>query len=213
MVFMAFMFLGVFRSFLNLGDLVRALEEFKTIASANNEFQSLLGTSFDVYKMVERGTDIPPILAFNDFTPMLPPQQLLPFQKISGADWYLIQIGQDGTGVGFMWSVISQSLIGFGLVELVVRGVVLGWFLAQIHHWYQRRYTKFLPTVIYVVLCLASLGTFRDTTGSILWFIWWALIPFALMFYLLGLRSEFSRDSVSNVRPHHRPPALAAVRL
>jgi len=212
-VFIAFMFLGLFRSFLNFGDLLLALENFETIASASNEFQTMLGTSFDVYKMIERGVDIPPILAFNDLTPMLPPQQLLPFPKMSGADWYLIEIGQDGIGVGFMWGVISQSLIGFGLVELIIRGVVLGWFLAYIHQWYQRRYTKFLPTVIYVILCLTSLWTFRDTTGAILWFIWWALIPFAFTFYLLGLRSEFSRVAFDKLRPDHHSPVLAAVRL
>src|SRR5690606_9777988 len=118
--------------------------------------------------------------------------QLWPFQKLSGADWYLIQIGQDGTGAGFMWGVIAQSLVGFGKVELMLRGLLLGWFLAYVHRWYQRRYTKFLPTVFYTVLCLSTLWTFRDTTGAILWTIWWALLPFWFLFYCLGLRSEFA---------------------
>lgn len=202
--FAAFMFLGLYRSFPSLSDMVLAIDNFETIASASNEFQSLLGTAFDVHKMVEHGVTIPFILSFNDLTAMLPPQQLLPFHKVSGAEWYLIQIGQDETGVGFMWSVISQSLIGFGLVELIVRGVVLGWFLAYVHRWYQRRYARFLPTVFYVILCLASLWTFRDTTGAILWTIWWQLIPVAFILYLFGLRAEFSRASPNRIRPHKR---------
>jgi hypothetical protein len=209
--FTAFMFLGLLRSFLDLSDLKLALAAFETIASATNEFQALLGTAFDVHKMLENGVDVPAALSFNDLTPLLPPQQLWPFQKMVAADWYLIQIGQDGTGVGYMWGVISQARIGFGIAELVVRGIVLGWFLAQVHHWYQRRYTKFLPTVIYVDLCLAALWTFRDTTGAMLWSIWWALIPFGLIFYFLGLRSEFAPiRSAAQSRPQHSSlPILA----
>lgn len=209
-VFAAFMFLGLLRSFLNFSDLAYALDAFETLASATNEFQAMLGTAFDVHKMVESGVSIPLGLAFNDITPMLPPQQLWPFQKLSGADWYLIQIGQDGTGVGFMWGVVSQASIGFGLAELVARGAVLGWFLACVHRWYQRRYTKLLPTVVYAILCLTSLWTFRDTTGAILWTVWWSLIPFALIFYFLGLRSEFSRVSFDFEKGRRAPIMLSS---
>lgn len=213
--FAAFMFIGLLRSFLDLNDLALALDAFETLASATNEFQAMLGTSFDVKKMLEGGVSVPAALAFNDIAPMLPPQQLWPFQKLSGADWYLIQIGLDGTGAGFMWSVISQALVGFGLVELAIRGLVLGCFLAYLHRWYQRRYTKFIPTVIYTVLCLTSLWTFRDTTGAILWTIWWSLIPLWILFRLLGLRHEFVPSTEG---PNHRdnsssaflPPAAGA---
>lgn len=191
--FLSFMFIGLYRSFASLTDMISILDGFQVIASATNEFQAMLGTGFDVMKLVENDVKVPPILYFNDFTPMLPPQQLLDIIKLSGADWYLIQINQDGTGVGLMWSVISQSLIGFGLGELVMRGLILGWFLAAIHSWYQRRFIKFLPSVIYVLLCLYTLGTFRDTTGTILWEIWWAFIPFALLLRIMGFRSVFSR--------------------
>lgn len=191
--FLFFTFIGLYRSFANLTDMVSFMDSFPIIASATNEFQAILGTGFDVMKLIENDVKVPLILYFNDFTPMLPPQQLLDISKLSGADWYLIQINQDGTGSGFMWSVISQSLIGFGLGELVLRGVILGWFLALIHGWYQRRFVKFLPSVIYVLLCLYTLWTFRDTTGAILWQIWWAVIPFALLLRIVGFRSVFSR--------------------
>ena len=196
--FIAFMFLGLLRSFLDFQDLASALDNFETLASATNEFQAMLGTAYDVFYMLKEGVSPPPVLVFNDVMPMLPPQQLWPFEKISGADWYLVQIGQQGLGVGFMWGVVTQSLIGFGLVELVIRGIVLGWFLAQVHHWYQRRYTKFLPSVLYVLLCITTLWTFRDTTGAILWTIWWAILPFAAIVYVFGSVQD-------RMRPH--PPA------
>lgn len=206
LAFAGFMFLGLLRSFFDLSDLALALDAFETIASATNEFQAMLGTAFDVHKMVESGIEIPAGLALNDFMPMLPPQQLWPFQKITGAEWYLIQIGRDGTGVGYMWGVVSQAMVGLGMVELVARGAILGWFLAFVHRWYQRRYTKFLPTVVYVILCVTSLWTFRDTTGAILWAIWWEMIPLVLVFHFLGLQSEFSRASFNNPKSGRRPP-------
>jgi uncharacterized membrane protein SirB2 len=98
-----------------------------------------------------------------------------------------------------MWGVVTQSLIGFGLIELVIRGIVLGWFLAQVHHWYQRRHTKFLPTVLYVLLCITTLWTFRDTTGAILWAIWWAILPFAAIVYVFGSAQDLIRPRP----PHH----------
>lgn len=188
--FLFFMFIGIFRSFADFSDMIYFIDQFSIIASATNEFQAMLGTALDV-KSIIKNTNIPSILFLNDFMVMLPPQQLLPFAKLSGADWYLIQIGQDGVGVGFMWSVISQSLIGFGLGELVLRGVILGWFLSLIHGWYQRRFDKFLPSVIYTFLCLNTVLTFRDTTGAILWEIWWAVIPFTIILRILGIRSTF----------------------
>lgn len=201
--FATFMFLGLFRSFQDFGYLVSAIGGFSTLASANNEFQSLLGTGYDVHKLLEQGVEVPPILFLNDLVPLLPPQQLLPFPKLSGADWYLMQIDQYGIDVGFMWSVISQSLIGFGLTELVLRGGLLGWFLALIHSWYQKRFNRFMPTVIYIILCLRTLWTFRDTTGAILWHIWWAILPVVFLFYLLGFRKWLSKYFVSRNRPYN----------
>ena len=206
MAFIAFMFLGLLRSFLDFQDLASALDNFETLASAQNEFQAMLGTAYDVFELLKKGINPPTLLAFNDVIPMLPPQQLLPFEKLSGAEWYLVQVGQQGLGVGFMWGVVTQSLIGFGLIELVIRGIVLGWFLAQVRHWYQRRYAKFLPTVFYVLMCISTLWTFRDTTGAILWTIWWAILPFAAIVYVFGSKQDLlhprpPRDAFYSVAP------------
>lgn len=198
-----FAFIGMYRSYDTFSGMVSQLDSFQIFASSTNEFQSMLGTGFDVLKKLENGLLVPPVLYLNDFIPMLPPQQFLPFEKISGANWYLMEINYFGTGDGFMWSVISQSLIGFGFVELALRGMVLGWILALIHSWYQTRYTKFLPSVIYVNLCITTYLTFRDTTGAILWQIWWAVIPFAILIYIFGFRTAFEMDDLSKWMTRH----------
>jgi hypothetical protein len=61
-----------------------------------------------------------------------------------------------------------------------------------------------------VILCLTSLWTFRDTTGVILWIIFWELVPFAAVFYLFGLRAEFSVTSPNKPLPQ-QPPLMPAV--
>jgi hypothetical protein len=155
------------------------------IFSGNNEFQSLLGTAYDVLKIKERGVALPWYLYINDFTAILPPQQLLPFEKIRASDWYLQQIGLNGTGVGLMWGVISQSIIGMDWIELAFRGALLGYILGRIHRWYLRHQTGFIETLIYVYLCIKVYYTFRDITGSLLTNLVWEIIPFCLLLRLL----------------------------
>ena len=129
--------------------------------------------------------DAPPVLWLNDIMPILPPEQIWPFQKLGGADWYLIEKGIDGTGVGFMWGVVTQGMIGFDYIELALRGIFLGYVLAKIHGWYQTRQNGFLETLFYIVLCSYVLATFRDTTGALFWGIFWEFLPFYVILRVL----------------------------
>ena len=195
--FLIFTFIGLVRPFANIQDFGDSITSFEGFASSTNEFQSLLGTSYDVKMLLENGVSVPIGLAFNDIMPLAPPQQIWPFTKLTGADWYLTQIGQAGTGVGFMWGVITQSLIGFGSLELAVRGVFLGWLLAKFHQCYQRHQTKLLPNVFYILVCLSTISTFRDTTGAIFWDIFWIFLPSAAILWLFGsakdLKSTYAK--------------------
>ena len=56
----------------------------------------------------------------------------MPFEKVAASEWYLREIGMSGTGQGFMWGVISQSIVGLDWLELALRGAILGYILAQI---------------------------------------------------------------------------------
>ena len=53
--------------------------------------------------------------------------------KIDPADWYLEVVGIQGTGQGLMFGVIAQSIIGWGAVELALRGIALGTLFALMH--------------------------------------------------------------------------------
>ena len=54
------------------------------------------------------------------------PSQFLPFEKLSLSQWYLKVIDQHGRGVGFMFGVISQGVVGGGWFELAVRAAITG---------------------------------------------------------------------------------------
>ena len=98
----------------------------------------MLGTAYDVFQRKKEGTDLPWYLYLNDFINILPPQQILPFEKVAASEWYLREIGLSGTGLGFMWGVITQSIVGLDWIEIALRGGILGFLLAKIHSWYAR---------------------------------------------------------------------------
>jgi len=147
-----------------------------------NEFQILLGTAADLQDMKVKGLmgEIPKAAYFADFLALIP-QQLLPFAKVDPAQWYLEKIGQKESGVGFMFGVMSQGVIGWGWLELILRGAVLGYLFAAVHRWYVRRAESYWVTFFYLWLCLFSYYTYRASTFYFLTIIVYQLIPGVLL--------------------------------
>lgn len=184
-LFVFFIFLGLYRAYIDFTSLQSDLSQAEGgIFSRNNEFQSLLGTAYDVSMMKKSGVNLPWYLYINDFMAILPPQQFLPFEKVSASEWYLRQIGKSGTGQGFMWGIISQAIVGLDWIELVIRGAILGFILARIHRWYIKHQSGFLETLLYIFLCIKVYYTFRDTTLSLLSNFVWEVIPFYILLRL-----------------------------
>jgi len=181
-----FVLFGIFRGAQNLEDMVYTLDfddnAFSNALKSSNEFESLLGTAYDVLLMKQAGTEFPWYLHLNDFMTILPPQQIVPFEKVVASEWYLRTLGLSGTGEGIMWGVISQSIIGFDWFELAARGAVLGFILALLYRWYARNSRGFLANLFYVFLCLRVYYTFRDTTFSPLAELLWVVLPFLILF-------------------------------
>jgi hypothetical protein len=114
------------------------------------------------------------------------PQQLLPLKKIDPSEWYLDVRGfKDQTA--YVFGVIAQSVIGFGFLELVLRGAVIGILFAWAQRWYARHSSSFLPTLAYLWLCVWSYYTFRASTFYLLSPIIYRLLP-AVIFIFFGER-------------------------
>jgi hypothetical protein len=181
-VFVFFILIGLARDFRNVDNFNSVFSHKNmNVLAANNEFQSMLGTEYDVYQRKLKGAVLPWYLYMNDFISIFPPRQIIPFEKVSASEWYLREIGLSGTGQGFMWGVISQSIVGLDWIELILRGALLGYVLAKIHNWYLGHQTGFLETLFYVFLCINIYNTFRDTTFAFLVNIVWQIIPFYIL--------------------------------
>ena len=199
-LFASFTFLGLYRAYSDISSLNSDYSQGDAtyVSGTNNEFQALLGTAYDVFQRKNAGADIPWYLYLNDVMNILPPQQLLPFEKVDASEWYLREIGFSGTGQGFMWGVITQSIVGFDWIELALRGALLGYFLGRIHRWYVKNQSGFLETLFYLYLCINMFDTFRNTTGSILTFVFWEVVPF---YIILRLGAVIVRIFKSNELP------------
>jgi hypothetical protein len=150
---------------------------FQSLASMTSEFQSVFATAYDLEQMKKTGQleEIPPQLYVSDFL-MPVPQQLLPVRKIEPSEWYREIKGIDDY-TGFMFGVIAQSVIGFGLLELALRGAVVGVIFALAARWYTHHSSRFLHTLFYVWLCVWSYYTFRASTFYLLSPIIYRVLP------------------------------------
>lgn len=185
MLFAVFIFLGMYRNYSDFASLQYDFSQPGVeFLSGNNEFQVLLGNAYDIFQRKQSSTVFPWYLYINDFITILPPQQLLGFEKIPASEWYLRELGLNGTGVGLMWGVIAQSIVGLDWLELILRGAILGYILARLYRWYQKHQAGFLETLFYLYLCLKVYYTFRDTTFSLLANLVWEIVPFYILLRL-----------------------------
>lgn len=154
------------------------------IFSTANEFSGNFGTAYDIYKMKEAGgLEVPWQIYVSDLLALVP-QQLLPFDKVEPSQWYLELVGLKGTGVGFMFGVIAQGIVGLDWLEIAFRGALLGFILACIHRWYARRKVDYFVTLFYLWLCLKVYYTIRSTTFyPVVWMVYEFLPAYVLMRY------------------------------
>jgi hypothetical protein len=196
-----FQIMGMARTYIMRGERAVPPITLRSLASATNEFQSIFATAYDLDRMKKAGQleNIPAQLYVNDFL-MPVPQQLLPMEKLEPSEWYLDVRGL-GNRTGYMFGVIAQSVIGFGLWELALRGIVIGLLFAWAQRWYTRRSSRFLPTLIYVWLCVWSFYTFRASTFYLLAPIIYRLLPAVALIYV-GARLA---GRLRRVAAHGRP--------
>jgi hypothetical protein len=156
-------------------------ERPRNFLTTANEFQALYATAFDLYQKKENGS-LPPVpwqVYAADFYLEIP-SQFLPFQKIDPSNWYIEIIGQGGVGIGFMFGVMSQAVVGLGWTELALRGFILALFLALLHRWYVRHATQLWPTLFYLFVAIWIYYTMRATTFWFVYYIVYRFLPVLL---------------------------------
>jgi hypothetical protein len=196
-----FQIMGMARNYALKGNRPVPSLTFRSVASATNEFQSIFATAYHLDQMKKAGQleNVPAQLYVSDFL-MPVPQQLLPVKKIEPAEWYLEVSGIEGR-TGYMFGVIAQSVVGFGLLELALRGALVGVLFGWAQRYYARRSSRFLPTLLYIWLCVWSYYTFRASTFYLLSPAIYRVLPVvALIYFGVRLKGRLRRN-VEQDRP------------
>src|SRR5213080_783265 len=63
----------------------------------------------------------------------------------------------------FMFNPIAQAIMGFGLPELIVRGLFLGLVFAKLRAWYISQETSFWRTLLYFYVLIISYYMIRSS--------------------------------------------------
>jgi hypothetical protein len=183
-LFIGFTLFGFLRSS-SLEYLQSEVPDDTSILSAANEFDGAFSTAYDIHQMKQYGgLSVPWQVYASDFLALVP-QQLLPFEKLDPSQWYLHLLGLRGTGVGLMFGVVAQGIVGFDWIELAFRGAILGYILALVHGWYVRNSSNYFVSLFYLWLCLTMYTTTRGTTFTPVVHIAYEFLPaYLLMRYL-----------------------------
>ncbi len=187
----AVVFMTGYMSFGFIRSYARAETSNATFLTANNEFEALFANAFDLYQRRENGTlpPVPPQVRFADFIAPIP-SQLLPFEKLDEAIWYTRVLGVEDTGVGYAFGVISQSAIGWGWAELVVKGMLIAYILARFQRWYRANSNKYWVLVIYLYLEVSCYWLFRSSSFYFITLLFFNVLPFYVVVRLLSARSK-----------------------
>lgn len=192
-------------AFLTIG-IVRTIQSAPDVSTPNvltsmNEFQALFTTAYDIQKRKEMNIlgDVPWQLYAVDLY-LLVPRQILPFEKIDPSQWYLDKIGV--SGVGFMFGVMAEATLGFGRIELLARGALLGLFLGFLHRWYVKHAASFWLTLLYLFISIWTYYTFRATSFWLLYYVVYEFLPVVafvkLMEFLLLKARRVNRVTLLN---------------
>lgn len=188
-LFVGFMIIGMMRGAANLGanleNTRNILDRPEVIFSTGTEFQTLFGGNYDLLRMKQGGVlgEVPLQIRLYDLI-MIIPQQILPFEKLNVQQWYLQQSDNPSF---FMFNPISQSIIGFGWVELILRGLFLGFVFAKMRAWYIQRSSSFWATLFYFYLIIISYYTIRGTAIYVMFVsILFRFIPLYLLVYVVS---------------------------
>ena len=179
-----FLVLGVIRSGGDIADTPVLL-----VTSAG-EFESVFATALEISDLVSTASvgDVPTSAFFGDVLSFVP-QQLLPFVKWDFATWYVTEFHYQyhESGGGLAFGVIPESMLGLGMVGLVIRGVVIGVLFAIAVRVAMNRRTSFWIAALYVWLTVQSYLMFRSGGIPLLPMLILGFLPAVVMIKTLDL--------------------------
>jgi hypothetical protein len=138
-------------------------------AAGRSEFMSVFVTALDVQQLYITGStmDMNVNLLVSDLFRLIP-QQLLTFEKVDPASWYVVTFypAYAEAGGGLAFGMISEAVLGGGGFAALLRGLALG-VVASLAFNFLTRHGSIWRMIIYIWVFISLYQCFRDTTFSL----------------------------------------------
>jgi hypothetical protein len=132
------------------------------------EFDALWANAVELLQAREGGgLSVPGAAYWGEFFAFIP-SQLLPFEKMSLPDWFLDEFYPyyKSEGGGWAFGAISQAIVGAGVADAALRGLVLAVICVWLIGWYRRRSNVWWRFPVYLYLVVFSFQAVRASTFS-----------------------------------------------
>lgn len=174
--------------------------------SGTTEFEVLFANAIHLARISRTVHDIPAALYWADLARLVP-QQLVPFDKIDPAAWYVARFFPEyaASGGGLAFGTITEAVLTGGAVSALARGAALGLCFATIHCVCLRQAHSFWAFVFYIWIMSLCYQSFRNTTFSLAVLIGYRFLPAvvavtvltALLAAVTRVRSPFASKPVA----------------
>ena len=159
----AFTALGIYR-----GIVGRGLGDFSFMDVGFGEFDMLWANAVELYREKIAGQRLPAKLWFSElYAPI--PSNFLPFEKQDYSTWYLDKyyLEYKLEGGGLMFGLVTQVAAGFGVIEALLRGMLIGFVFSWVTR-YLGKSTKWwhYPALLYLAVWMFQ--TVRDTSFALI---------------------------------------------
>src|ERR1041385_8044798 len=128
-----------------------------TTAFSSTEFEVILANAYDLHVRLGANGALrhDPVVYFSDVIAAVP-QQILPFAKTTKADWLLNTYypAVSALGGGYAFGLLAEAVTGWGVIEIVLRGLFLGLVFGAAHKYVSTRAVSMWTVVAYLVLTI-----------------------------------------------------------
>lgn len=185
--------------FLLAGQIRGGVSETTAISGLQSgEFSSVFINALDIMKQKQMVVDFDVPLYTLDLARVVP-QQLLWFDKLDPSVWYVSTFypGFAMAGGGLAFGAITESFVGFGVMEALLRGMLLGLVAAFVVNRLLRESVTPMKIVVYIWLFAMSYQSIRDTTFTLFARYVFQVMPVAI--YVHFMAASLQRKTYRNL--------------
>lgn len=181
------LFVLIIGTFLILGSLRGGTTSLSGVF-AQSEFMAVFVTALDIRQIYLAGSslDMSGTLLLGDLLRLVP-QQILPFEKVDPASWYVTTFYPEyaAQGGGFAFGMLAEAALSGGFIPALIRGLALGAVLSVVLNTLTKRHSIW-TYIIYVWVAISVYQSFRDTTFTLFGRFFFQLAPAILLCVLLS---------------------------